>query len=65
MAKVIDFRVESGISVEIKGTWYKFGCAITVQPDPDEDFADVKQKAWATCDNEIYKQVSEIMDIKK
>lgn len=60
MAKVKSFKAEFGTSMEIKGMWYKFNSGIELEIEPDDDVADVKEKAWNTVINEIEKQVLEV-----
>lgn len=62
MAKVKSFKAEVGISVEIKGQWYKFYTGIEVEPEEGEDTTEVKRKAWNTVHNEIEKQVREVLE---
>lgn len=60
MAKVKSFKAELGVSVEIKGQWYKFNAGIELELDPEDDTAEVKRKAWNTVHTEIEKQVLEL-----
>ena len=60
MAKVKSFTAEFGTSMEIKGMWYKFNSGIELEIEPNDDVADVKEKAWNTVINEIEKQVLEV-----
>lgn len=61
MAKVKSFSCSVGVSLEIKGTWYKFQAGIEVEPEEGEKMADVKKTAWNTCHAEIEKQIKEVV----
>lgn len=65
MPIVKDFHVEQGVSIELRGAWYKFTCGITVQPEEGDNLEEIKKKAWSTVEFEIEKQVMEIIDVKK
>lgn len=62
MPKFKAFRAEYGMSAEIRGVWHKFHCAIELEPTDDEDFAEVKEKAWNTVINEVEKQIEEVTE---
>jgi hypothetical protein len=61
MAKVKSFRAETGVSVELKGQWYKFYTAIELELEEGDDTAEVKKKAWNTVHAEIEKQFTELL----
>jgi hypothetical protein len=60
MAKLKSFRAEAGISLDIKGTWYKFYCGVELEMEEGDNSAEVKQKAWNTVHQELEKQVLEV-----
>lgn len=62
MAKVKEFTAEFGMSVELKGQWYKYGCKLTVEVEPKDNVAEVKQKTWNTAITEVEKQIKETLD---
>lgn len=62
MARVKSFRAESGVSVEVKGQWFKFYSAIEIELDAQDDTEDIKRKAWNTVNAEIEKQVLEVLN---
>lgn len=57
--KVKSYRAEAGVSVEIKGNWYKFYNAIEVELDELDNVQEAKEKAWNTVHLELEKQVEE------
>lgn len=61
MPKVKSFKAESGVSLELKGVWYKFYAGIELEIEPDDNVAEVKRKAWNTVNDEIEKQVQEVV----
>lgn len=63
MAKVKSFRAEMGVSVEIKGTWYKFYSGIELDFEPGDTVAAVSDKAWNTVQNELEKQIVEVQKL--
>lgn len=60
MAKVKSFTASVGVSLEINNVWYKFHTGIEVEPDENEDIAEVKKKAWNTCHVELEKQIEDV-----
>lgn len=62
MAKIITVEAEMGFSTEINKSWYKYGFRIHVQPEEGDDLAEIKKKAWNTCNIEIEKQVKATID---
>lgn len=60
MAKVKSFKAEFGTSVEIRGTWYKFNSGIELEVEPNDDVAEVKERAWNTVIHEVDKQIREL-----
>ena len=60
MPKVVSFKASTGISMELKGTWYKFSAGIEVELEPEDDTNKVKEMAWNTVHLEIEKQIKEI-----
>ena len=62
MAKVKSFKAEVGVSVELKGTWYKFYAGIELELDEQDNSEEVKKKAWNTVHAEIEKQVQEVIN---
>lgn len=61
MAQVVAFRAEYGMSVELKGQWFRFYSAIEVRPDEGENTEEVKAKAWNTVTQEVEKQVEAVV----
>ena len=61
MAKIKTFRAEYGTSVEVKGTWHKLNCAVEIEIEAADNFAEVKEKAWNTVYAELEKQLAELI----
>lgn len=62
MPRVKEFSAEYGTSVEIRGVWHKFHCAITVELFPEdgkEILEKVKARTWDVVYEEIEKQIKE------
>lgn len=62
MAKVKTFQSSFGMSLEIKGVWHKFGSAIEVEIEEQDDFDKVKRMAHDTVQLEVEKQIHSAMD---
>jgi hypothetical protein len=60
MPKVKEIQASVGSSAEIRGVWYKFQFSITLEIEEGDDLAEVKRKAWNTCNDEVIKQLDEI-----
>ena len=56
--EVREIKAESGISLEIKGTWYKFSYSETRIVTPDCNLDEAKQDLWDTVNNEVDTQVA-------
>lgn len=59
-----ELRFMSGGSVERNGVWYKFECSESRVLEPnltEEQVADEREKLWATVNNEIDKQIEDIL----
>lgn len=57
MAKVKEFKAGYGFSGSINGQWHKFSTEITIEIEGTDNIAEVKEKAWNTCYQEIQKQI--------
>lgn len=62
MAKMTAFRAEYGVSVELKGSWHRFTCAIEIECENGDEPAEVKKKAWNTVVNEVEKKIAEVIE---
>lgn len=60
MAKVKTFKADYGISAEIHGIWHKVSSGIEITVEDNDNFEDVKNKAWNTVKLEVEKKVIEI-----
>lgn len=61
--KLKEFSVGYGMSVEHRGTWYKFNSGATVEFTKDataEERATGKEMAWNTCYDEVEKQINDL-----
>jgi len=61
MASIKSIKAEYGASVEYKGVWHKFNFGIELELEKGEDSAKIKEKAWNTCEQEIEKQIQQII----
>lgn len=65
MAKVKEFTVETGLSIEYSAnTWYKFRYAMTVELEEGDKLSEVKNKAWDVAYREVEKQLTELISSK-
>lgn len=57
MAKLKEFQVGYSLSVELKKSWHKFNCSITLELDEGEKSSDVNKHAWTLVEDEIANQL--------
>lgn len=61
-----ELRFMSGGSVEKNGVWYKFECCETRVLEPnlsEEQVAEEREKLWATVNNEVDAQISDVLNL--
>ena len=62
MAKVKTFTSGYGFSGSINGQWHKFNTEITIEIEPGDNIAEIKEKAWNTCYQEVEKQIQQLTE---
>jgi hypothetical protein len=62
MAKIKEFTAEYSQSLQLKDSWYRVGAKITLEMEPNDDVATMKQRAWNTVEVEVERQFKEIID---
>jgi len=62
MARMRTFRAMRGITVEHRGIWKKFECAVEIELEGGDDYEGVKEKAWRTVEAELVKQLDAAAD---
>lgn len=57
MAKVTNFHVMRGVTLEYQGHWLKFECGIDIAPDAGDDMKAIKKRAWDTVEQELEREL--------
>lgn len=62
MAKVLTFKADYGMSIQIKEIWHKMSCSMEVEIEPKDELALVKERTWNSVIIEVEKQFKDILD---
>lgn len=61
MAKMKAFRAEYGTSVQVRDLWYKFYCAVELEPEPKDTPEKVRQAAWDMVVDQVEVQIEDLL----